>query len=198
MKLQFTYLVTLAVLCGSVAATPIPAEATEAAGPSASDAVLGAGGDILGTLYRLLAPGAALGGAARGAGAYIPGYRRDEAAEAYGPSSLTDGVLGAGGDILGTLYRLLAPGAALGGAAHGAGAYIPGYRRDEATEAAYPTGSATDAVLGGAGDIIGTLYRLLAPGAALGGAAHGAGAYIPGYRRDEATETYGPGSITDD
>ncbi|KDR70936.1 hypothetical protein GALMADRAFT_144402, partial [Galerina marginata CBS 339.88] len=144
MKMQFTSLVTLAVLCGSVSATPIPAEA------------------------------------------------------AYPTGSATDAVLGGAGDILGTLYRLLAPGAALGGAARGAGAHIPGYRRDEATEAAYPTGSATDAVLGGAGDILGTLYRLLAPGAALGGAAHGAGAYIPGYRRDEATETYGPGSITDD
>ncbi|KDR70940.1 hypothetical protein GALMADRAFT_159732 [Galerina marginata CBS 339.88] len=149
------------------------------------------------SLMTLLAPGVALGGAAHGAGAHIPGYRRDEATEAaYPTGSATDAVLGGAGDIIGTLYRLLAPGAALGGAARGAGAYIPGYRRDEASEA-YGPGSATDAVLGAGGDIIGDLFRLLAPGAALRGAAHGAGAYLPsqyGYhrRQDEVEGDGGP------
>jgi len=210
MKLQFTSLVSLAVLCGSVTATPIPAEASEAAGPSIADAILGTAGNLLGTAFQAVAPSAALGGAANAVGARLPGqygyhhrpggryrgryrhyYPRDVASEDAG---ISDALLRTIGSLLGTAYEAVAPEAALEGSADAVGARLPGeYRRDVASEDA----GVSDALLRALGGLLGTAYEAVAPEAALEGSADAVGARLPGeYRRDVASEDAVP-SVSD-
>jgi len=211
MKLQFTSLVSLAVFCGSVTATPIPAEAT--------DAALGTIGSLLGTAYQAVASSSALNGAADavgarlpgqyedeyrpgGPGGYRPGYPRDVVSEDADPS-VSDALLRALGGLLGTAYEAVAPQDALESAVGAAGARLSSqFRRDVASEDAVP--SISDAVLGTIGNLLGTAYQAVAPSAALGGAADAVGARLPGnrgryryyYSRDVASEDAVP-SVSD-
>lgn len=189
MKFQLTSesLITLAILYGSVTATPTPVTADN---PVPSTDVGNPPNDYsdLAALWSQLVPPANLGpGIASVAGdctvsdngELVCPQRRDIEEE---NQSITDAIFNTAGRVIGGLWHGIVPNSGYYGSLGGAGACAPIYgggfycpqRRDVQEE----DQSIADSVFGTAGNLIGGLWGGIVPNSALQGSARGAGACI--------------------